>query len=99
MAATILDRPALGAFLQLPEVVLRRRAAHMAAQRSLHDHTARARAMARLVKVHEGLRTGRRYELCADDLRRLADALDRLPTRLHQLDEARDLNALDAVAA
>lgn len=70
------DKPALGAFVNLPEMVERREAARQAMRMSLADFIARRSALADLAGIHESLRRGRRLDLVASDLRTVADELD-----------------------
>lgn len=82
MTLVAVDQPALGAFLNLPDLEEAKDRARWSYRISRLDYAARTDAIRRLSRIYDGLRTGRRLDLIADDLTALAARLEDVPQPL-----------------
>lgn len=82
----VLNQPALGAYRAQQEAARARGRWLMRCTRA--ETAARAVAISQVVDLHQGLRTGRRLDIIARQLRLTADELDQVTSRLNlQFDE------------
>lgn len=75
-SAQTTNRPALGAYLNTPELQEAREHAMWLSRMSRLDYSARTRAYARIVDISEAIRTGQRLDIIATHLLVLATQLE-----------------------